>query len=347
MTKPEKYLIHRDEHMTAGLHKLNGVVELTLFVVNDEGQLIGTLTDGDVRRGLMAGKNLDDKVSDYMKTQFRYIQEGSFSVADIVNVRNIGIQILPVLDGNMQISRLINFSYHKSFLPLDAVIMAGGRGVRLSPLTDTIPKPLLKVGDRPIIEHGVRWLSRHGIGNITISVNYLAEQIVDHFGDGSEMGVSVSYIREKEQLGTIGSLSLIEHVHHDTVLLMNSDLLTNIDLEEFFNEFVTKGSDMSVACIPYNVNIPYAILEIDHESVLSLKEKPTLTYYSNAGIYLLKKEHIGLIPTGKFYNATDLIENLISKGRKVTYYPLLGYWLDIGKMDDFRKAQEDIKHIKF
>lgn len=347
MTKPEKYLIHRDEQMTVGLHKLNGVVELTLFVVNDDGQLIGTLTDGDVRRGLMAGKKLDDKVSDYMKTQFRYIQEGSFSVADIVNVRNIGIQILPVLDGNMQISRLINFSYHKSFLPLDAVIMAGGRGVRLSPLTDTIPKPLLKVGDRPIIEHGVRWLSRHGIGNITISVNYLAEQIVDHFGDGSDMGVSVSYIREMEQLGTIGSLSLIEHVHHDTVLLMNSDLLTNIDLEEFFNEFVTKEADMSVACIPYNVNIPYAILEIDDESVLSLKEKPTLTYYSNAGIYLLKKEHIGLIPKGQFYNATDLIENLISKGRKVTYYPLLGYWLDIGKMDDFRKAQEDIKHIKF
>lgn len=347
MDNLNKYIIHAKQPLSVALQMLNEVVDLTLFVVNDENKLIGTLTDGDVRRGLLGGKDINDYIDNFMKTSFRFINEDAYSVHDIIKAKELGVQILPIVDESMRVKKLINFSFHKSLLPVDAVIMAGGRGVRLSPLTDTLPKPLLKVGDKPIIEHGIDWLIRYGIDNITISLNYMAEKIINYFGNGKSKGISISYLHETEMLGTIGSLSMITHVRHETVLLMNSDLLTNIDLEEFYNEFIAKNADMSVACIPYNVSIPYAIMDVDKDFVLALKEKPTITYYSNAGIYLIKKEHIKLIPKGKIFNATDFIETLIADNKKVCYYTLLGYWLDIGKMDDFNKAQKDIKHIKF
>ena len=182
---------------------------------------------------------------------------------------------------------------------------------------------------------------------VTISINYLGEQIIQHFGNGGNKNISIKYVTEKEKLGTIGSVSLVEKFYHNDILVMNSDLLTNIDLEEFYRKFVKKDAAMSVACIPYTVNIPYAIVETDAESVLSLKEKPNLTFHSNAGIYLIKKEFLNLIPKNSFFNATDMIESIIAHNKKVTYYSVLGYWLDIGKMDDFKKAQEDFKHIKF
>jgi dTDP-glucose pyrophosphorylase len=348
MANIDKHIIHYRETLATALKMLNDLGEdLTLFVVNDNQQLMGTLTDGDVRRGLLGGLKIEDEVTRYMRDQFRYIHKNDYKVTDITKAKELGIQILPVVDSEKRIVRLINFSAHKSYLPLDAVIMAGGEGMRLRPLTETLPKPLLKVGSKPIMEHGIDRLIQFGVENINVSINYMGDKLIEHFGDGSSKGISIGYVRETEKLGTIGSLSLIENFSNDHILVMNSDLLTNIDFEEFFNEYESKDADMAVACIPYTVNIPYAIMDTDHENVLGLKEKPTLTYYSNAGIYLIRKKHLGRIPKGKFFNATDLIDNLIADHRKVTYYPILGYWLDIGKMDDFNKAQEDIKHIKF
>ena len=225
--------------------------------------------------------------------------------------------------------------------------MAGGEGIRLRPLTDTLPKPMLKIGDKPIIDYSIDWLMRFGIDDFKISINYLGEKIEAHCGNGTDKDISISYILEKDKLGTIGSVSLIEEIKHNNLLVMNSDLLTNIDLEEFYNQHENKNADMSVACIPYNVSIPYAIMDTDHENVLSFKEKPTLTYHSNAGIYIIRKGILNRIPKNLFFNATDLMDNLINDGKKVIYYPILGYWLDIGKMDDFNKANEDIKHIRF
>lgn len=348
MANIDKHIIYYRENLATALKMLNNLGEdLTLFVVNDDKQLLGTLTDGDARRGLLSGLTIDDDITRYIRDQFRYIQKNNYKVIEITKAKELGIKILPVVDEQKRILRLINFSVHKSYLPIDAVIMAGGEGMRLRPLTETLPKPLLKVGSKPIMEHGIDCLIQFGVENIHVSINYLGDKLVEYFGDGSSKCVSIGYVRETEKLGTIGSLSLIENFSNDHILVMNSDLLTNIDFEEFFNEYENKDADMAVACIPYTVNIPYAIMDTDHEYVLGLKEKPTLTYYSNAGIYLIRKKHLGRIPKGKFFNATDLINNLIADHRKVTYYPILGYWLDIGKMDDFNKAQEDIKHIKF
>ena len=344
----KKHIINQHQPLSSALIMLNELGnDLTLFVVDNEEQLIGTLTDGDSRRGLLNGLSINDSVVQFMKETYRFIYNHNYKIKEITNAKEIGVKILPVVDANKRIIHLINFSKYKSYLPISAVIMAGGEGIRLRPLTDNLPKPLLEIGNKPIIEYGIDWLIQYGINDFKISINYLGEKIVNHFGDGSSKNIFISYIHEKNKLGTIGSVSLVDNYKHDSILVMNSDLLTSFDLEEFFIQHESKNADMSVACIPYNVNIPYAIMDTDHENVLSFKEKPTITYQSNAGIYLIKKEHLKRIPQNHYFNATDLIDNLISGNKKVIYYPILGYWLDIGKMDDYKKAQEDVRYIKF
>jgi len=189
-------------------------------------------------------------------------------------------------------------------------------------------------------------LVRFGVENFQISINYLGNKIIDFFKDGSEKNVSICYIHEAKKMGTVGALTLAKDFQNEHVLIINSDLLTNINFEDFYLDFLEKGSDLSIASIPYTINIPYAMLETENDQVKSLKEKPTLNFISNAGIYLIKKKHLEKIPENRFYNATDLIEDMIKDNLKVSYYTILDYWLDIGKMDDYHKAQKDIQHIK-
>jgi NDP-sugar pyrophosphorylase family protein len=235
----------------------------------------------------------------------------------------------------------------KANLPIDAVIMAGGRGSRLRPLTDSVPKPLLKVGGKPIIEYNVERLNEFGIKSVHISINYLGDQLIEYFGDGEEIKMPIYYITEDTPLGTIGAVASAKNLTQEYVLVMNSDLLTNINFEDFFMTFVDGNADMIVATTPYQVNIPYAVMELDGNKVLSFKEKPTVTYYSNAGIYLFKRSLVSSIPVNEFFNATDLMQAVIKAGKRLIHYPIKDYWLDIGKHEDFEKAQEDIKVISF
>jgi NDP-sugar pyrophosphorylase family protein len=225
--------------------------------------------------------------------------------------------------------------------------MAGGKGTRLRPLTEHTPKPLLKVGDKPIMEHNLDRLALYGIDDFWISVKYLGEQIEDYFGNGSNKSINLRYVWEDKPLGTIGAVSKINDFKHDYVLLTNSDLLTNLDYEHFFLDFKKTDADLAVVTIPYQVNIPYAVLETSNGHVVNFKEKPTYTYYSNGGIYLIKKSALSYLPKEDFFNATDLMEKLIEVGKKVVSYPLSGYWLDVGKHEDFEKAQRDLQQIKF
>jgi len=190
-------------------------------------------------------------------------------------------------------------------------------------------------------------MSQYGIKNITLTINYLGEQLIAHYGNGISRGINVSYIKEDKPLGTIGSVAQIEHFSNEYILVMNSDLLTNIDLEDMFEEFIKHDADMIVATVPYDVEIPYGVIETEGDRIVNLKEKPSYTYYSNAGIYMFKKSHVGIIPKHNHYNATDLMESLYSNKGKVINFPILGYWLDIGKHKDFEKAQRDIEHINF
>jgi dTDP-glucose pyrophosphorylase len=317
-----------------------------LFVVDAGDKLIGSVTDGDVRRGLLKGFTIDSFINEIIQENPRYITKGENNLQKIIEYREGDFRIVPVVDENHKVVNVINFRIIKSYLPIDAVIMAGGRGQRLKPLTDTIPKPLLKVGDKAIMEHNIDRLALFGIDDFWVSVKYLGEQIENHFGQGNDKNIKIEYVWEEESLGTIGAVSKIKNFEHDYVLVTNSDLLTNIDYEQFFLEFIKEEADLAVLSIPYQVSIPYAVLETSGGKIKSFKEKPTYTYYSNGGIYLMKKEMLNYIPMDTFFNATDLMEELIKKNLKVISFPFSGYWLDVGKHEDFEKAQIDIKHIK-
>ena len=318
-----------------------------LFVVDNEDKLKGALTDGDVRRGLLKGFTIECKVDEIIQDNPKYIVKGENNLKKVIEYREGNFRIVPVVDENHKVVNVINFRKIRSYLPIDAVIMAGGRGQRLQPLTDSVPKPLLKVGDKPIMEHNLDRLALFGIDDFWVSVKYLGEQIEQHFGKGENKNVKIEYVWENEPLGTIGAVSQIKNFEHDYILVTNSDLLTNIDYEQFFLEFIKQDADLAVLTIPYQVNIPYAVLETIKSEVKSFKEKPTYTYYSNGGIYLIKKEMLNFIPKQTFFNATDLMEELISKNLKVISFPFSGYWLDVGKHEDFEKAHIDIHNIKF
>ena len=197
------------------------------------------------------------------------------------------------------------------------------------------------------MEYNLDRLALYGIDDFWVSIKYLGEQIQDYFKDGTDRNVTIKYIKEDEALGTIGAISKVDDFEHDYVLVTNSDILTNLDYEHFFLDFLRADVDLAVVTIPYEVNIPYAVLETNNGMVKSFSEKPTYTYFSNGGIYLMKKEMIEFIPKNTFFNATDLMETLIKKGFKIASYPLAGYWLDIGKHEDFEKAQKDILTINF
>lgn len=318
-----------------------------LFVVDADDKLMGALTDGDVRRGLLKGFTIDNYVEEIIQDNPRYITKGENNLDKIIEYREGDFRILPVLDENHRVVNIINFRKIRSYLPIDAVIMAGGRGQRLKPLTDSVPKPLLKVGDKAIMEHNLDRLALYGVDDFWVCVKYLGEQIIDHFGKGSDKNIEIEYTWEDEPLGTIGAVSKIKNFKHDYILVTNSDILTNIDYEQFFLEFIEEDADLAVLTIPYQVSIPYAVLETDKRHVKSFKEKPTYTYYSNGGIYLMKKKVLESIPSNTFFNATDLMESLIENNFKVISFPFSGYWLDVGKHEDFEKAHIDIHNIKF
>jgi dTDP-glucose pyrophosphorylase len=329
------------------LTNLPNIESRTLFVIDDKDQMVGTLTDGDIRRGLIDGLELSDSIFKYMNHEFKYLINGKDFLQQLSRFRKLGIEFVPLLDEHKSIVRILDLKILQTVLPASALLMAGGRGERLKPLTDNVPKPMLIVGDKPILEHNIDRLRKFGISEFFISVNYLASQIMDYFGDGSDKDISITYVREDTPLGTLGSLGLIESISNEYLLVMNSDLLTNLDYEDFFMFYLDSKADMCIASVPYQVNIPYAVLETEGNRIQSFKEKPRYTYYSNAGIYFFKSELKNQVPVKQLYNATDLMQDLINDSKSVIHYPILNYWLDIGKHHDFLKAQDDFAHIKF
>lgn len=319
---------------------------LVLFVIDEEKRMVGTLTDGDSRRALIAGASVSDKVEKIMHRDFNYMRvEDIDDVKEIKRQRDLKMRLVPVLDAEKHIVEIINLEKYNSRLPFDAVLMAGGKGERLRPLTLETPKPLLKVGDKCIIDHNIDRLISYGVKHISVTVNYLKEQIEEHFAE-PRGEVQVRTVREPKFLGTIGSIKFVENFHNDTVLVMNSDLFTNINYEDFYLHFREHDADMSVAAVPYSVQVPYGIFKIENRrNITGLVEKPTYDYYANAGIYLIKKSALNLIPEDTFFNATDLIEALIAAGRKVIRFPLNGTWIDIGNPQEYKRANELVNHM--
>lgn len=343
------HIVYKDITLLEALSHINELAPdpLVLFVLNEKKQMVGTLTDGDSRRALIAGASVNDKIEKIMHRNFNYMKADEIDdVKEIKRQREIRMRLVPILDKEHHIVEIINLERYKTRLPIDAVLMAGGKGERLRPLTEKIPKPLLKVGEKAIIDHNIDRLISYGVKNISVTVNYLGEQLENHFAT-PRGEVKVQTVREPKYLGTIGSIKFVKEFYNDTILVMNSDLFTNINYEDFYLHFKEHNAEMSVAAVPYTVSVPYGIFDLEGRDIQGLIEKPTYNHYANAGIYLIKRRAIDEIPDETFFNATDLIEKLIAERKKVIRFPLNGTWIDIGNPQEYQKANELVKHIGF
>lgn len=342
------HLVSQNITLLEALERINSLAPepLVLFVLDDDKRMVGTLTDGDARRSLIVGASVNDKVEKIMHRNFNYMKaEEIDDVKEIKRQKELKMTLVPVLDKEKHIVDVINLERFKTRLPIDAVLMAGGKGERLRPLTDKTPKPLLPVGDKAIIDHNIDRLISYGVQHISVTVNYLKEQIEEHFAQPHN-GIQVQTVREPKFLGTIGSIKFVREFYNDTVLVMNSDLFTNINYEDFYLHFEEHDAEMSVAAVPYTVSVPYGIFNLKGRDIQGLIEKPTYNYYANAGIYLIKKSALKEIPEDTFFNATDLIEKLIAERKKVIRFPLNGTWIDIGNPQEYQKANELVNHLK-
>lgn len=343
----DRHIILNSFTILDALNRINNIHEgpLVLFVVDSENKVIGSLTDGDIRRALIKGISVTETVEKAVHRDFNFLRKNvNDDVKNIHIQRELKMKLVPVLDENNQIYEIINLEKYKTLLPVDAVLMAGGKGERLRPLTEKTPKPLIKVGEKCIIDYNIDSLISYGIKNIFVTVNYLGEQLEEHFKEKRD-GIKINTVKEPKYLGTIGSIKFVESFYNDTILVMNSDLFTNIDYEDFYLHFKEHDADMSVAAVPYIVKVPYGVFNLEGRNIKGVTEKPTISYYANAGIYSIKKELLKLIPENKFYNATDFMSSLINNNYKVIRYPISGYWIDIGQHDELERAKEIVKHI--
>lgn len=343
----KNHYISKEKTLIEALTTINGLVPdpLVLFVIDENNRMVGTLTDGDARRALIAGASVNDKIEKVMHRDFNFMRvEDIGDVKEIKHQKEMKMKLVPVLDAGMHIVEIINLEKYATRLPIDAVLMAGGKGERLRPLTEKTPKPLLPVGGKAIIDHNIDRLISNGVKHINVTVNYLGEQLEEHFSE-PRGEVQVHTVREPKFLGTIGSIKFVKEFYNDTILVMNSDLFTNINYEDFYLHFKEHDAEMSVAAVPYTVSVPYGIFDLEGREIQGLIEKPTYNYYANAGIYLIKRSALDEIPEDTFFNATDLIEKLIAEKKKVIRFPLNGTWIDIGNPQEYQKANELVKHL--
>jgi len=342
-TKPiEQFCLPPDGTLLHALEVIDHGGEGISFMVDDEHQLLGTVTDGDVRRALLKGAALTDCVEPHAKKDFSTVTLSAprAEVIDIMQARQL--HQIPIIDDS---GRLIGLHLLHEILgaapkPNWAVIMAGGKGTRLGELTQTTPKPMLKVAGRPIIERLVLHLVGCGIRRIFISVNHLASIIEDHFGDGSRFGCQIEYLRETTEnpLGTGGSLSLLPERPKHPVFVCNGDLVTQVDLESLTHFHRNGGHLATIGVRSYAHEIPFGCLEVDGGRVINIVEKPTLTQLINAGIYMLAPEIIQRVPE-KFFPITELFDEAVRLGDSIGAFEIVDDWIDVGQREQLKQAQ--------
>ncbi len=321
------------------------------LVVDAERRLLDVVTDGDVRRAVLAEIDLDTPVRALRERRVTSpyaapvaARAGWSDGALLAIMRRRRIRHLPLLD---DAERVVGLATLDDVLPerpppLEALVMAGGRGTRLRPLTEDVPKPMLPVGDRPLLEHILAQLRSAGIGRVHISTHYRSEQIARHFGDGERFGMDVRYLREERALGTAGALTLLE-APQETVLVINGDVLTNVDFRAMWTYHQEHKADITIATRRYDLQVPYGVIECRGSWVRKLREKPEMRFFVNAGIYLIEPSVLRDLPVGESIQMTDLIARGIESGRSVVSFPIHEYWAEIGQLPDYARAQDDVR----
>jgi dTDP-glucose pyrophosphorylase len=336
----DECIVRSDRNLRDVLEALNlGGLEIVL-VIDDSRRLLGILTDGDVRRALLSGAELNSPVAPYIQKKFFFVgpQEGRGEVLDLMQSRRIGQ--VPILDekGILVGLHTLHGILGATEKPNWAVIMAGGQGNRLKPITDSLPKPMIRVAGRPILERLVLHLVSHGIREIFLSVYYKADVIESHFGDGSSYGCKIRYLKEPIPLGTGGALSLLPERPKCPLLLCNGDLITQVDISRILAFHKEGGFRATVGYHEYTFTIPYGVLDIEGEIVRGIREKPSFSWKANAGIYVLDASLLERVPSKTFFPLPSLIEDCLSRGEAVGSYPIEEDWLDIGRPQELRRA---------
>jgi dTDP-glucose pyrophosphorylase/CBS domain-containing protein len=324
------------------------------LVVDAERRLLGTVTDGDIRRAMLADVALDAPVVVLLERQQALHADrpipltarvGAHAAELVTLMQRYDVRQIPLVDdgGHVQSLSLLRDLVEIEGPPLRAVVMAGGFGTRLGDLTRETPKPMLPVGDRPLLERIIEQLRDAGIGHVNLTTHYRADEISRHFGNGESLGVDIEYVSEEQPLGTAGALGLIES--DAPILVMNGDILTRVDFKAMHQFHEEHGADMTIAVRPYEARVPYGLVEIDGSRITSIAEKPLVRGFVNAGIYLLNPDVCRLVAPGESLDMPQLIERLIDDGKAIVGFPLREYWLDIGRLADYEQALADVERL--
>lgn len=322
-----------------------------MLVLDRERRLLGTISDGDIRRAILARLNLDTPVAELLARKAGTPYErpvtaraGQPPAAYRALLQRHSLLYLPLLDqagcvcGLVALDQLVP----GQGLPVQAVVMAGGKGRRLHPLTEELPKPMLPVGDRPLMEIIIEQLREVGIRRVNVTTHHQPEKISEHFGDGRKFGVELTYVAEERPLGTAGALGLMKP-SEETILVINGDILTRVDFRAMLAFHREHQADLTVAVRQYDLEVPYGVVECEGQAVRKISEKPVLGFFVNAGIYLLEPSVIRHIPSGQHFDMTDLMQRLLDAGRPVVSFPIREYWLDIGEHAQYEQAKEEVK----
>jgi len=310
-------------------------------VVDKHGRLLGTITDGDVRRGVLAGATMDTEVSEIMNSRPRAASVNDSREFLVAAMRSLHIRHMPVIDYDNRVVGLESLSEieDRPELSNPVVLMAGGQGMRLRPLTEKRPKPLLEVGERPMLETIILELATQGFRRFHLSLCYLGDQIREYFGDGERLGVEIHYLEEASALGTAGSLALLSPSGTDPIIVSNCDVLTKLDFRLLLQNHRDRKAEATMCVSEHTVQIPYGVVEVEGWNLRSISEKPRVRHLVNAGIYVISPSAIDLIPRDRPYDMTELFSDLLERHRPAIVFPIREYWLDVGRQEDLHRAK--------
>jgi len=339
----EDVLVSPETSVRDVLRRVDAARTQMAMVVDSYGRLLGTATDGDIRRGLLAGEELDSPISGSMHLNPVTVPQSATESEVIALLRAMALRHAPVVD---PIGRVVGLKTLDELLQArqrdnPVVLMAGGLGSRLGELTRHRPKPMLSIGGRPILEHILLRLIDQGFHDFWIAVNYKAEVIEAHFGDGSTFGCRIQYLREEKRLGTAGALSLLPLRNDLPVMVTNGDLLTNADFGSLLDHHDRVAAEATMAVRPHEIQVPYGVIEADEDRFVTVREKPVFQHIIAAGIYVLSPTAVAMIPRDAFFDMPDVFRNLVEEGRPASVYRMADYWIDIGHPPDLERAARE------
>lgn len=343
MTDLKKITLQADASLRRVMEVIDSGARQIALVTDDSGILIATVTDGDVRRGLLKGLGMDAPVSEVMRRNPTTLLKGASSASAQRPMRERGLNHIPVVDaeGHLVALALRDGMTGVELRATRVILMAGGLGMRLRPLTETVPKPMIPVGDKPLLECIVKRFQDQGFSRFTLSLNYLGHVIRDHFGDGSGLGVQIDYVEETKRMGTGGALSLMPQRPDDPFVVMNSDILTTTSFGAMMDFHVETGSAVTMCAREFKTQVPYGVLNTDGTRLVSMEEKPVHKHLVNAGIYAVSPMVFEHIKDDEPLDMPDLIDRVKDAGHMVSVFRVREYWLDIGRIEDLERARAE------